>query len=392
MGETADVVVVGGGSTGTSIAWRLAQMGAGRVVLLERRGLAAQATGVTAGIVRTHYTHETLARMALRARRFFENFGDETGGDAGFRRAGFLALLGPDDVETVAANVAMHRDLGINAFILSPDEIREIEPRLALFGIGAAAWEPESGYADPVRATLSFADAARRCGAELRVGVGADSIDTDGSSVTGVATNAGYISTPAVVVANGFSSRALVAPLGIDLPLTPIRHAVALMQRAAHFGKPHPIISDRVQGSYYRPRDDGQTMVGKTAPYDGDEDPDADAWPAPQPAILQTLAARYRRRFPNQGAPAVNSATSGLYDCAPDLQPLLGPAPDVAGLHLAVGLSGHGFKLSPIFSQMLAEQMLTGRSSQFDITLFSPARFIQERRIVPQHAYSVSTL
>ena len=392
MGETADVVVVGGGSTGTSIAWRLAQMGAGRVVLLERRGLAAQATGVTAGIVRTHYTHETLARMALRARRFFENFGDETGGDAGFRRAGFLALLGPDDVETVAANVAMHRDLGINAFILSPDEIREIEPRLALFGIGAAAWEPESGYADPVRATLSFADAARQCGAELRVGVGAESIDTDGSSVTGVATNAGYISTPAVVVANGFSSRALLAPLGIDLPLTPIRHAVALMQRAAHFGKPHPIISDRVQGSYYRPRDDGQTMVGKTAPYDGEEDPDADAWPAPSPDILHTLAARYRRRFPNQGAPAVNSATSGLYDCAPDLQPLLGPAPDVAGLHLAVGLSGHGFKLSPIFSQMLAEQMLTGRSSQFDITLFSPARFIQERRIVPQHAYSVSTL
>ena len=392
MGETADVVVVGGGSTGTSIAWRLAQMGAGRVVLLERRGLAAQATGVTAGIVRTHYTHETLARMALRARRFFENFGDETGGDAGFRRAGFLALLGPDDVETVAANVAMHRDLGINAFILSPDEIREIEPRLALFGIGAAAWEPESGYADPVRATLSFADAARQCGAQLRVGVGAESIDTDGSSVTGVATNAGYISTPAVVVANGFSSRALVAPLGIDLPLTPIRHAVALMQRAPHFGKPHPIISDRVQGSYYRPRDDGQTMVGKTAPYDGEEDPDADAWPAPDPNILHTLAARYRRRFPNQGAPAVNSATSGLYDCAPDLQPLLGPAPDVAGLHLAVGLSGHGFKLSPIFSQMLAEQMLTGRSSQFDITLFSPARFIQERRIVPQHAYSVSTL
>ena len=155
MAETADVVVIGGGSTGTSIAWQLAKMGAGRVVLLERRGLAAQATGVTAGIVRTHYTHETLARMALRARHVFENFDDVVGGDAGFRQTGFLALLGPDDVETVAANVAMHRDLGINTHILSPDEIREVEPRLALFGIGAAAWEPESGYADPVRTTLA---------------------------------------------------------------------------------------------------------------------------------------------------------------------------------------------------------------------------------------------
>ena len=393
MPETADVVVIGGGSTGTSLAWRLASMGAGRVVVLERRGLAAQATGITAGIVRTHYTHETLARMALRARRFFENFADEVGGgDAGYVQAGFLALLGPDDVETVAANVAMHRDLGINAFILSPDEIQEVEPRLALFGIGAAAWEPESGYADPVRTTLSFADAARRHGAELRVGVGAEELVVNAGGIVGVETTTGRIATRAVIVASGYSAREFLAPLGIDLPLTPIRHAVALMQRAAHFGKPHPIISDRVQGSYYRPRADGQTMVGKTAPHDGDEDPDADANPAPQPEILHTLAARYHRRFPNQGAPAVNSATSGLYDCAPDLQPLLGPVPDVAGLHLAVGLSGHGFKLSPIFSQMLAEQMLTGRSTQFDITLFSPARFIQERRIVPQHAYSVSTL
>ena len=392
MTETADVVVIGGGSTGTSIAWQLAKLGAGRVVLLERRGLAAQATGVTAGIVRTHYTHETLARMALRARQVFENFDDEVGGDAGFRQAGFLALLGPDDVDTVAANVAMHRDLGINAFILAPDEIREVEPRLALFGIGAAAWEPESGYADPVRTTISFANAARRHGAELRIGVGAGRLIADASGITGVETNVGSLSTRSVIVANGFSSRSLVAPLGIELPLTPIRHAVAFMQRAAHFGNPHPIISDRVLGSYYRPREDGHTMVGKTAPHDGDEDPDAGAWPAARPEVLQTLAERYQRRFPNQGAPAVNSATSGLYDCSPDLQPLLGAVPDVPGLHLAVGLSGHGFKLSPIFSQMLAEQMLTGVSTQFDITLFSPARFIQERRIVPQHAYSVSTL
>lgn len=392
MVEAADVVVIGGGSTGTSIAWQLAKLGAGRVVLLERRGLAAQATGVTAGIVRTHYTHETLARMALRARQVFENFDDEVGGEAGFRQTGFLALLGPDDIETVAANVAMHRELGINTYILSPDEIREVEPRLALFGIGAAAWEPESGYADPVRTTLSFANAARRHGAELRIGVGAARLLADTNGITGVETNAGHIATRSVIVANGFSSRGLVAPLGIELPLTPIRHAVAFMQRADHFGKSHPIISDRVLGSYYRPREDGHTMVGKTAPYDGEEDPHVDANPAASPDVLQTLAGRYRRRFPNQGAPAVNAATSGLYDCSPDLQPLLGPVPDVAGLHLAVGLSGHGFKLSPIFSQMLAEQLLTGNSTQFDITLFSPARFIQERRIVPQHAYSVSTL
>ena len=392
MAETADVVVVGGGSTGTSLAWQLAKMGAGRVVLLEKHGLAAQATGVTAGIVRTHYTHETLARMALRARQVFENFGDEVGGDAGFRQTGFLALLGPDDVDTVAANVAMHRDLAINTYILSPDEIQRIEPRLALFGIGAAAWEPESGYADPVRTSLSFAEAARRRGADLRIGVEAERLLADSSGIVGVETNAGRIATRSVIVATGYSSCRLVAPLGIDLPLTPIRHAVAFMRRADHFGKSHPIISDRVQGSYYRPREDGHTMVGKTAPHDGEQDPDADAWPAVRPEILQTLAGRYRRRFPNQGAPAVNSTTSALYDCSPDLQPLLGAVPDVPGLHLAVGLSGHGFKLSPVFSQMLAEQLLTGSSTQFDITLFSPARFIQERRIVPQHAYSVSTL
>ncbi|MBI2198020.1 MAG: FAD-binding oxidoreductase, partial [Candidatus Rokubacteria bacterium] len=157
MTESADVVVIGGGCEGTSTAWHLARAGAGRVLLLERHDLAAGATGRSSAIVRTHYTHEALVRMALAGRRVFERFAEIVGGEAGFRRTGFLALVGLDDVAALRANVAMHRAAGVSAHALSPDDIRALEPRLGLDGVDAAAWEPDSGYADPHGATLGYA-------------------------------------------------------------------------------------------------------------------------------------------------------------------------------------------------------------------------------------------
>ena len=109
MADVADVVVIGGGCSGASIAWQLARRGVGRVVLFEQTGIAAGATGRSSAVVRTHYTHEALARMSLAALRIFERFDELVGGDVGFHRVGMLVLLGPEDVEAVVANVAMHR-------------------------------------------------------------------------------------------------------------------------------------------------------------------------------------------------------------------------------------------------------------------------------------------
>lgn len=390
--DAADVVVIGGGAIGTSVAWQLARRGAGRVVLLEREGIAAGGTGWSSALIRQHYTHEALARMALRSLEVFERFGEVVGGDAEFRRTGFLVLVKPEDAATLAANVAMHQGVGIDAHVLTADEVGELEPRIARDDIVSAAWEPRSGYADPVGASAGYADAARRHGADLRVGVRAERIVAGERGVERVETSAGPIATRTVVVAAGYRTRELVAPLGVELPITPVRHDIALVGRTPDFGHPHPIVSDRINGSYFRPEGADLTLIGTTAADEGHEDPEVEQTREPYPEDTETLVLRFWRRFPSQEEATLRRGYTGVYDCSPDLQPLLGPVPAVPGLHVAVGFSGHGFKLSPVVGELIAEQIIDGATTLVDIDLFSPNRFAEHRPIGSSRAYSVSTL
>jgi glycine/D-amino acid oxidase-like deaminating enzyme len=391
VADVADVVVIGGGCSGASIAWQLARRGGGRIVLLEKTGIAAGATGRSSAIVRTHYTHEALARMSLAALRIFERFDEVVGGDVGFRRAGLLVLLGPEDVGAVAANVAMHRRVGIEAHALTVDDLAELEPRLNPAGIGAIAWEPQSGYADPVLAASAFAEAGRRYGVDQRIGVTGHALIVGRRGIERIATSTGEIQTRTVVVAAGYRSRELLAPLGFDLPLRPIRHTIAIVQRSRLFGKPHPTISDRVNGAYYRPEGQQLTLIGASSPFDGIEDADVDVDRTPDQGDEERLVSRFCQRFPSEEAAELRRGYTGVYDCSPDLQPMLGPVPDIEGLHVAAGFSGHGFKLSPVTGQLVAEKIISGRTTLVDIDLFSPGRFASGRLIDSPHNYSVPT-
>ena len=392
MTNVADVVVIGGGCAGASIAWRLAERRAGRVILVEKRGIAAGATGWSSAIVRQHYTHPALATMALRALRIFERFDEIVGGDAGFRRVGFVALVAPGDAEALAANVTMHRSVGIDAHVLTPEQLCELVPRLTAEGVGAAAWEPEAGYADPVGATAGYVEAGRRLGVEHRVGVTVTGLQVGPTGVEAVRTDAGPIETRIIVVAAGYRTRDLLAPLGVDVPLTPVRHPIAIVQRTPEFGPGHPTVSDRVFGSYYRPEGAELTMIGTTAPYDGRVNADVEVDRTPDGDENLTLVGRFCRRFPTEAAAALRRGYTGVYDCSPDLQPMLGPVRDIPGLHLAVGFSGHGFKLSPVVGELVAEKLVEGRTTLVDIDLFSPSRFAEARPIASRHTYSVATL
>jgi sarcosine oxidase, subunit beta len=262
MSDTADVVVIGGGCEGSSIAWQLARRRVGPVVLIEKLGIAAGATGRSSAIVRQHYTHETLARMARHAVEIFSRFDEIVGGDAEFRQVGFLALYGPADAETLAANVAMQRRVGINVELLRSDELHEIEPWMVCDDVAGAAWEPDGGYADPVATTNSFIAAARRLGVDCRIGAEVERLLVEGERVVGVMTRAGEIRAGTVVVAAGCRSRELLAPHGFEFPVTPVRHAIAIVERSDSFGRPHPVVADRLTGSYYRPEGATLTLIG----------------------------------------------------------------------------------------------------------------------------------
>jgi glycine/D-amino acid oxidase-like deaminating enzyme len=390
--SSADVLVVGAGSTGAAIAWQLVQLGAGRVELLERRDVACGTTARSCAILRMHYTHELLTRMALHSRRVFEHFDDIVEAAVTFRRVGWLALARPKDGESLAANVEMHNRVGVNARLLTPDEAAELVPTMQTDDLGAAAWEPDSGYANPHASTVGFVQAAVRLGAHYHAGVTVDRLVPATTGGWRVETSEGPMAAGTVVVAAGIDTLDLVAPLGINLPVDPVRHTVAVVGPSEAATPDRPVISDRVVGSYYRPDAGSQTLVGATAPYDGHTGPGVRDAASPDVGDLARLAARFANRFRDTRDPIIQGGYTSIYDCSPDLQPLLGPVGDHRRLHIAVGFSGHGFKLAPAIGQMVAEKVLHGRSSLFDIEPFRPGRFDEGAAFVAPHAYSVPTL
>src|SRR5437667_11472826 len=188
MTRTADVVIIGGGVTGVSIAFNLAGLGVRRVVVLERRFLASGGTGRSVGIVRQLYPTPETSSMVRRSLDVFQRFGDAVGGDAGYVACGVLIGVSQAMRPKLETNLAMQRGLGIRAEIVEPGDVVRVEPAIDPAGLGAVLWEPESGYGDPTAVTLAYAAAARRRGVTIEQGVEVTALQVEGDRVRGVGT------------------------------------------------------------------------------------------------------------------------------------------------------------------------------------------------------------
>ena len=158
--RSANIVVIGGGVNGASIAMHLSRLGAGKVILVERGHLASGASGRSGAMVREHYLHPTLVKMAMEASDIFHNFPDAIGGDARFIETGRLLFFGERDADAARANVEMNRELGVEINTLTPSEVADMVPQVCLDGIALGVYEPNSGYADPMATTYAYAEQA----------------------------------------------------------------------------------------------------------------------------------------------------------------------------------------------------------------------------------------
>ena len=376
MTDMADAVVVGGGVHGTSIAWNLAKRGAGRVVLLEKTGIAAGATQYSSANSRLHYQLETLAKMALFGQNMFKNFKDEVGGDCGWNQIGYVVLLPEADVEPAREIVEMQQRIGIDARMITTDEIAEMDPSTSLEGIVAGCIEPTSGHADGALTARSFAEAAGREGVELRIGIEVLGISKQGDGIE-VETNKGTISAGNVVLATGFRTSALLAQVGVEMPINPIRHTIAVVERAPGMSDDHPVISDHTSLAYYRPTGPGLTLIGVHDPLEGDPDDEVEVERAPKQEVQVELASRFAERYPAQANARLRQGYTGVYDCTPDFQPAFGAVPGAPGLFVDAGYSGHGFKLSPAAGHLMADVVLDGKTSFVDMMPFRVERFVE---------------
>jgi sarcosine oxidase, subunit beta len=383
--QTAGAVVVGAGIIGTSTAFNLARLGVTDVVVLDRDGVAAQASRLSAGLVRTHYSNAPEARLALRGLHWFEHWSELVGGDPGFHRTGLANPVAREDQDKLRRNVAMLQQVGVETQLVGPEELVELEPEMRVDEDQLAAYEPRSGYADPGASTRAMADAARRLGVDVREGVTVTAVRAEGDRVRGVETSAGFIAAPIVVLANGAWSVPLAAALGIALPIEPAAVRLAFVRRPAEmrpgWGR-HLVVLDRAHGAYTRPDGEDLSMIGLAgAPL---PIPAADDYlsMAPPSAEFEELArAQVARRFPSfAGAPVVRRH-SGPIDLTPDLCAIIDRLqPD--GLHIAVGMSGSGFKKGPAIGEAVAELVVHGEARTVPIREFRLSRFAENDAIV----------
>lgn len=385
MPDNYDVVVIGGGVVGLSTAMHLARRGA-RVVVLERRFVAAGATGRSSGLVRMHYSLEAESRLAWASFQYFRDWAERVGGDCGFTRTGFVQIVPPEANAALRANVAMHQRLGIPSLVVSAAEVRLLAPSFAADDFELAAYEPESGYADPSATAQSLADAARAAGARLAQECPVTAIHTRGGRVTGVSTPKGEFAAPWVVNAAGAWAADVAALAGLRLPLTTWTHAVAYVRRPPEVRR-HPTLIDDVLSMYLRPETGGLTLVGLEDQNAFGLSPDTDTERAPA-GFAEQAVERLLRRMPALEAGSLKTAHTGHDGLTPDQRPMLGPAgPD--GFYLACGFSGTGFKLGPAVGACVAEALLEGAATTADVGPFDPGRFERGQLLTSDTDYGV---
>ena len=384
MTETADVVVVGGGAMGASIAYHLAAAGAGRVILLEREAaLGTGSTGRCAGGFRIQFSSEINVRLSLASVRMIRTFTEQHGLPLDVDVDGYLFLVRDEaSWPGYRAAAAMQRSLGARVEELDPAAVAALVPGLAADGLVGATFGPDDGIADPSGLTNGYATLARRAGAELRLGTTATAIRTspDGGRVTGVSTPDADIDAPVVVNAAGVWARDLAATCGIDLPIEPQpRHVVTT---SGFPGRPErrTLVIDTATMFYFH-REGAGVLIGMPRLADAVatfETVVDDGWIAEEllPVAVSVL--------PALEAAGLARSWVGLYEMTPDRHAILGPVDGLRGLYLANGFSGHGFQHAPIVGKVIAELVL-GAPPTVDVSTLRLERFARGELIGESH-------
>ena len=374
-----DVIVIGAGVIGTSVAWHLAALGAGRVLVLDRGQIGAGTTAQSSGILRTHYSVAENVDLARRSWRVFEDFaaylGDEDA-SAGLVRCGYLiAAPEGDKLEPLRASLAAQQAMGIPVELLNAAQAAERLPICRFDDAALIGFEPEAGFADAYLVTTSFARAARRRGVKIIEGVEVQRLLLESGKVSGVDTSQGRFDSPVVVSAQNIWATDIERWTGIATPAQArAPHRAGTARPAAlhlrHAGLQGPGLGRHaVLPQLRRATDAGQRRWCRQTL----SEPDHEQGDVPMDYVVE-VGAQAAERFPSFETAGLASSWTGVYDVTPDWNPVLGALPEVPGLVVGYGFSGHGFKLSPMVGRVLAQAAL-GLSTDVPLAPYALERF-----------------
>lgn len=383
MTHTYDILLIGGGAHGASLAFHLASRGV-KVAVLEKSNIAAGATGRSSGLVRMHYDLEAEARLAWESFQWFRDWKERVGGESGFTRTGFLQLVKREHVDLLRTNTAMLQRIGVSALLVTADDVKRLAPFLVTDDFDLAAYEPESGYADPVSTATSLMNAARQRGATFIPDCTVTGITLQSGRVSGASTSRGDFSAPIVVNAAGAWATKVCEMAGVDLPLSTWSHDTMFVVRPPELHLPHPTVIDFPNSMYFRP-EGALTLVGLEDGNPLGESPDNSSDHA-RKGFVEKAIDRICKRVPAMENGSLHSAHGGYDGITPDQHPAIGPiGPE--GFWLDCGFSGTGFKISPATGLCVAEWILDGAPKTVDISIFTPTRFAEGKHIEAEHPY-----
>ena len=358
MIESAEVVIIGGGAMGTSIAYHLGRLGQTDVVLLEREALGGGSTSKAAGGIRTQFADELNVRIALRSMAEFQAL--ERVGGIGFRRNGYLFLLDSDeDVERFRRAQVVQHALDVPARVITPAEAKAMIPALATDDLVAAAFCPIDGHATPEDVVQAYAGAAAAQGIRIRQGTKAERISVLGDKIHSVETSEGRIRTDTVVCAAGVWSRDVGFLAGLDIPVQGEARWVHYTPSDGGVPDPLPLTIDFTTGFYFHREGTGLVFGGREPTIEG-------------------VASKATARLPVLAELPIQSSWWGFYEMSPDHNAIVGEAQQPRRFLYATGFSGHGFQQAPAVGEYVAE-LVVGRPPTLDLSSFSLERFAEGR-------------
>lgn len=368
--ERANVVIVGGGIIGASIAYHLAKAGTRDVVLLERElVLGSGSTSAAAGGIRAQFTSEVNIRLSAASLPRFENFSKEMDCHAPFLQNGYLWLATtPEHLAAFRRNIALQNSLGVQSRLLDRDQVAALVPWARLDDVLGAAYHDKDGYASPADFVTGYETRARALGAKIVTGFEVTEILTRQGRVAGVRSADFEWQSGIVINACGAWAGLMGKLAGVEIPIQPYRRQVFVTKPFPKIPNNIPMTIDTATGIYMH-SESGGLLLGWSDP---DEPSSFNRTTDEQ--CMEKVVSLAMDRVPLLEEAEILRGWAGLYETTPDHHPILGEAPELRGFYIAAGFSGHGVMHAPATGQILAE-MLTEPKTSIDVACLALRRF-----------------
>jgi len=378
MNRTADVVIVGGGIIGASIAYHLTKKRVRDITVVERDRIGSGSTGKNAGGIRLQFSSEINVKLSQRSLPHIERFAEEIGTDPHFHQVGYLFLITEDrDVAAFERSLAMWSRLGVPARRVSAAEAKTLFGHARTDDVRFGTFCPKDGYADPSSMLNGYVARAREAGVTFMEGAEVTAIACVSGRVTGVRTKDGEIAAATIVNAAGPWAAQIARLVGIDLPIQPLRRHIFVTEAVPGLDDDFPLTIEFATGLYAH-RESGGVLLGMADPNEKPAFDDSVNWD-----FMPTVVERALARFPILERTSIKTGWAGLYEDTPDKHPILGKMDGVEGFISAAGFSGHGIMHAPATGELIAELIVDGRTS-LDIAALSASRF-RTGQLVREH-------